>query len=349
MSTRRSVLPAFDWGRIVRALPGLVGLVDADGRISALGGRLFEEDPDTLELTHLWHLAAEPHRGRLRDALAQAVEEQRDTRVVVRSRRLDEAFAVEIAPDGQGQFVTVWSGLDEDLVEYDTDEVPLEEVGSPPTPRPPELRQPTFSTPPGVRSEEGTSAPVPANGAVTEPRPTPGTPPPPEYVVVAPSNLRRLASRMQRTLDLLTPRTAVWFDDEFDNKANRLTPQSKVLFLGPSKYAEFLRRVVKPSFDNAGACWGTTERKALFWIHDAGTEREVRRALESAANRVAQVSLSRAVRIVGSDDPPSGKELAGKLLLEPTPVRPSLDEERYVLAMAAFLLDGFETFRNGER
>lgn len=347
MSTRRSVLPAFDWGRIVRALPGLVGLVEHDGRIAAVSGRLFEEDPDTLELTHLWHLAVEPHRARLREALARAVDEQTSARLVVRSRHLDLPCAVEIAPDGQGQFVTVWAGLDDDLVEYDTDEVPLERAPSPPTPRPPELRQPSFSTHALPKAEE--PAPAATSHAPVEAPALSAAPPPPDYVIVAPSNLRRLASRLQRTLDLLTPRTAVWFDDEFDAKASRLTPQSKVLFLGPSKYAEFLRRVVKPAFDKGGACWGTTERKAMFWVYEQGDERDVRRALDTAGSRVAKVSLSRAVRAIGSDDPPSGKELAGKLLLEPTPVRPSLEEERYVLAMAMFLLDGFESFHRGER
>lgn len=341
MSTRRSVLPVFDWGRVVRALPGLVGLVEPDGRLVAVSGRLFEEDPDTLEVTHLWHLAAEPHRGRLRQTLERAVADDRSQRVVVRARHVDAAYAVEIAPDGQGQLVTVWSGLDEDLIEYDTDEAPA-------APQVPEMRQPSLSPPGALRLGEpgAVSLPRPAAGAS---RAAPIAPPPPEYVIVAPLALRRLASRLQRTLDLVTPRTAVWFDDEFDAKANRLNQQSKVLFLGPSKYADFMRRVVKPSFDKAGAAWGTTERKALFWIHEQGEERDVRRLLEAAGNRVAQVSLSRAVRAVGDNEPPSGKELAGKLLLEPTPVRPSLDDERYVLAMAMFLLDGFEAFYRGDR
>lgn len=343
MSTRRSVLPAFDWGRIVRALPGLVGVVERDGRLVAVGGRLYDDDPDTLEVTHVWHLAAEPHRRRLREALERAVEEDRGTRVVVRSRHVDVAYAVEFAPDGMGQLVTVWAGLDEDLVEYDTDEVPIEEVA--PEPPPARAPEPRSTVLPPLQGPQAPTSNAPARGAPARPAVAPA----PEYVIVAPLGLRRLASRLQRTLDLVTPRTAVWFDDEFDQKASRLTPQSKVLFLGPSKYADFLRRVVRPAFDKTGAAWGTTERKAMFWIHGEAEEREVRRQLDAAVNRVAQVSLSRAVRAVGSDEPPSGKELAGKLLLEPTPTRPSLDDERYLLAMAMFLLDGFEAFHRGDR
>lgn len=348
MSLRgRITLPSFDWTRVARLVPGLLGLVEPDGRIVALTGRLFDEDPDILELTYAWHLAAAPHQQRLQDAIARAATAGTQ-RVVVRSRRVDRLYAVELSADGNGQIVMLWAGLDEEM--KDDEQVDPELVETPLAPLERHVAPPRH-----LHVETPPPAP-PARVPHYVPPPSPPAPPPVrtvapaslDYVVVASHNLRRLAARLQRTIDLATPRTAVWFDEEFESKASRLTNTSKVLFLGPSKYADFMRKVVKPRFDQAGAAWGTTERKALFWIHEEGDERDVRRRMEAAMSKVAKVSLSRSVSLTG-DEPPTGKELAGKLLLEPSPNRPSLDEERYLLAIAMFLLEGFEAFHRTGR
>lgn len=333
MSLRgRASLPSFDWARVVRGVPGLVGVVEADGRIVAVAGRLFDEDPDVLELTHIWQLAAPAHQPRLRETLTRVAEQQTVGRTWVRSRRVDRMFAVELGPADAGQIVVTFTGTDTDNTE-DTD---FEELD-------PELLETPIAA-------ERVSVPPTRLLTLPEPEPPEEPPPPPptrptglDYVIVAPFGLRLLAGRLQRAIDLVTNRTAVWFDDEFDKKASRLTPRTRVLFLGPSKYADFIRHMVQPKFDKGGAVWGRVERKVLLWIHeDEGDDREVGRLLEAAVGRAAKVTLNRTLGASSDQDMPSGRELAGKLLLEPSPVRPTLNEERYLLAMAMFLLDGFE-------
>lgn len=459
-------LPSFDWARLLRRLPGLVCVTERDGRMVAVSGRLFDEDPDVLVITHVWQLVTQDHRSKLRDAIERAHDERQPQQVWVQARRLEGCtFVVEIAPAEQ-HVVSVWAGVSE-VMAFDDEEVEFEPLDPEPPPTavaPPPAEEPEFlldwiggsepepepepwaSPEPAVELEVDTGVdwgllpqaeeerpstrdpwdprlaeteagvprrdalwppdPVPAVGIEEAPtldpeaepvgdeetvstrRPrnvtgveemdalfpkprsperatresslsftapddgdvksTPVTGDPrraggPDYVIVAPQDLRRLAGRLQRALDLATPHTAVWFEDEFDKKVSRLAPSSRVIFLGSSKYGDFMRRVVKARSDTAGACWGVMQRKALIWTHDDGDEREVARALDGAMSRAGRVSLS---RTVGSqqDDPPTGKELAGKFLMEPSPRRPTAAEEKYILGVSMFLLDGFEEF-----
>lgn len=339
-------LPPLDWGSALRQLPGLIAVVRPDGHIVAAAGRVVTESGQGA--TQAQDLVLNADRERLGAALHFSASEGRPVRLQVGARAGEGSYLVEVSPGPSGGLLMVWVGAGSerkpsDDVDHDEIETPL---GPDRVVASARSGRPTLPTAPGPQAPPKPPTPIPAPATTHTPVPTAPrgatSTLPLDYVLVAPEGLRRVVGRVQRTIDLITPHSVFWAAEGFDGKAVKLAGHPRVLFIGPSKYAEFLRGIIPAQYQAAGANWGIRERQALFWVDETGNEDELRKLIDKAFGKAGKAPVTLPM---GATRPfPSGKELAAKFLNESTPHRPGVIEQRYLLAIAMFFLEGFSTF-----